>query len=100
MRGLRGGRRGLIPSRVHWSRDGQSLYLHSEQTRRTYAVRLERGQMVPKVPDRGFASMDEAIASLGARPIGPERAFIENDTSVYVYPRVSTHRNIYRISVP
>ena len=92
--------RGVTPPRVRWSRDGQSLYLHSEENRQTYVVRLGRGEMVPKMPDGGFASMQAAIAALGARPIGPERAFIENDTSVYVYPRITTHRNIYRIAVP
>jgi Tol biopolymer transport system component len=45
---------------------------------------------------RGIAGAAEV---LGARAIPDDRAYVSDDPSVYAFPRVSTHRNIYRVSV-
>jgi Tol biopolymer transport system component len=92
--------RGVTPPLLRWSPDGRFLYMHAAKIRRTYAIPLRPGQILPSFPRAGLPSM-EAVADLpGAREIPNERAFIGADPSLYAYPRVRTHRNIYRIAVP
>lgn len=91
--------RGVTPPLVRWSRDGMFLYLHSTRTRLTYAVPLRAGQILPRLPF-GFRLADVEKAVPGARAIPQQRAFMSADPSVYAYPRVVTHRNIYRIPIP
>jgi Tol biopolymer transport system component len=92
--------RGLTPPLVSWSRDGKLLYLHSEGTRLTYAVPLRSGETLPLLPASGIALGEVERSIAGARAIPQERAFMSVDPLVYAYPRVATHRNIYRIPVP
>jgi eukaryotic-like serine/threonine-protein kinase len=91
--------RGVTPALVRWSRDGRTLYLHSAPARQTYAVTLRPGQVVPDIPDGGFRDMPDAVQRLGGRPIPDQRAFVSPDGSAYAFPRLSTHRNIYRVRV-
>jgi DNA-binding winged helix-turn-helix (wHTH) protein/Tol biopolymer transport system component len=96
--------RGLTPPMVSWSRDGKRLYLYgidrTTETRKTYAVSLRPGQMVPALPDSGFTSIDATALSLGGRVISEERAFLGADPSAYAFIRRTTHRNIFRIRMP
>ena len=98
--------RGLTPPLVSWSRDGKRLYLHTIEflhaieSRKTYVISLQPGQMVPPLPDSGFRSIADAATSLGGRLIAGQRAFLSADPSVYAFPRLATHRNIFRIRVP
>jgi sugar lactone lactonase YvrE len=91
--------RGVTPSLVRWSRDGRFLYLHSTPTRQTYALALRPGEVVPRLPPGGFPQMADAAKALGAEPIADQRAFVSSDPATYAFPRVATHRNIYRIRV-
>jgi serine/threonine protein kinase/Tol biopolymer transport system component len=92
--------RGVTPPLMNWSRDGKLLYLHSKKTRQTYAVPLKQGQTLPPLPASGITMGDPDGSIAGARAIPQERPFMSTDPSVYAYPRVMTHRNIYRIPVP
>jgi len=98
--------RGLMPPLVSWSRDGKLLYLHATETlhaiesRRTYQVSLQPGQMVPPLPDSGFRSIGDAARSLRGRVISEQRAFLSADPSVYAFLRRASHRNIFRVRVP
>ena len=94
--------RGVTPPLVQWSRDGKYLYLHTTASRETFAVPLRPGQLLPtSFPSSGIRWSRDGFAALsGARALPQERAFPGQDPSVYAAPRVSTHRNIYRIPVP
>jgi Tol biopolymer transport system component len=92
--------RGVTPPLVKWSRDGKLLYLHSAPARQTFAVPLKSGQVLPPMPATGLASMADASKLPGARLLPDARVFSSADPSIYAFPRVSTHRNIYRVSVP
>jgi serine/threonine protein kinase/Tol biopolymer transport system component len=92
--------RGVTPPLMSWSRDGKLLYVHSTETRQTYAVPLKQGQILPPLPASGIDMGDAEGTIAGARAIPQARAFMSADPSVYAYPRVVTHRNIYRIPVP
>jgi hypothetical protein len=52
------------------------------------------------LPPGGLASLSAAANIPGAKTFPEPRAFGGADPSVYAYPRVTTHRNIYRIPVP
>ncbi len=92
--------RGVTPALVSWSSDGKFLYVHYTRKRQTYAVPLPRGQLLPPLPPEGLASLADAANLPGAKTFPEPRAFGGADPSVYAYPRVTTHRNIYRIPVP
>jgi serine/threonine protein kinase len=90
--------RGVTPALVRWSSDGSRLYLHSTVTRTTYVVQLPAGSQAPSLPERIFSIADAAKA-LGGQAIAEPRAFPSDDPNVYVFPKVSSHRNIYRVSL-
>jgi hypothetical protein len=92
--------RGVTPSLVSWSPDGKFVCLHATTTRRTYVVPLPSGQLLPRLPASGIGSMEAAAELPGAATISQQRAFVGPDPSTYAFPRVTTHRNIYRIRVP
>jgi eukaryotic-like serine/threonine-protein kinase len=88
------------PALVTWSRDGRFIYLHETGLRQTVAVPLSPGQALPALPAGGIASPMAAATIPGARVIAQHRAFGGLNPSVYAFPRVTTHRNIFRIPVP
>jgi len=90
----------VTPPLVSWSRDGKYLFLHTTATRETYELPLAAGHMTPMVPEGGFESIQKAAEALGAKPISDRLAFPSSDPGVYAFPRLATHRNIYRITVP
>jgi eukaryotic-like serine/threonine-protein kinase len=92
--------RGVTPSLVSWSPDGNFLYLHAATTRKTYVVPLRAGQLLPQLPAAGISSMEAAANLPGAVTISQQRAFVGPNPSAYAFPRVTTHRNIYRIHLP
>jgi Tol biopolymer transport system component len=92
--------RGVTPPVVSWSRDGKFIFLHSAwNTRETYAVPLRPGQVIPPLPAGGIRSVDDILTIQGAQKLGQLRAFQCGDPSVYVFMRVTSQRNIYRVPV-
>jgi hypothetical protein len=92
--------RGVTPALVSWSPDRKFLYVHYTGKRQTYAVPLHPGQLLPPLPPGGLAHLSDVANIPGAKTFPELRAFGGADPSVYAYPRVTTHRNIYRIPVP
>ncbi len=92
--------RGVTPPLISWSRDGKLLYLFSERVLQTYAIPLPSGAVLPPFSAGGLQLTDVESSLPAARTIGQPRAFMSPDPSVFAYPIVSTHRNIYRIPVP
>jgi len=92
--------RGVTPALLSWSMDQKFLYVHSTRTRQSYAVPLRPGQLLPPLPPGGLASLGDAAKLPDAKTFPEPRASGGSDPSVYAYPRVTTHRNIYRIPVP
>ena len=91
--------RGVTPALIRWSSDGRRLYMHSTITRTTYVVPLAGGSQLPALPDTPFASIEDAAKALGGRAIPDQRAYVSDDPDVYAFPKVSSHRNIYRVSL-
>jgi Tol biopolymer transport system component/predicted Ser/Thr protein kinase len=92
--------RGVTPPLIGWSRDGKLLYLFSERILNTYSIPLRPGDILPRLPAGGLDLSDVEKSLPEARMIAQSRAFMSADPSVFAYPIVSTHRNIYRIPVP
>ena len=92
--------RGVTPALLNWSSDQKFLYVHAAPTRRTYAVPLRPGHLLPSLAQEGLTYLSDAASLPGAKAFPESRAFGGADPSVYAYPRVTTHRNIYRIPVP
>jgi Tol biopolymer transport system component len=97
--------RGVTPPTIKWSSDGKLLYLHENATRHgvelpntTYVIPLQPGWM-ERLPASGFPSIDAAAVALGRRSTLGDRVFPSPDPSVYAFPRLSSHRNIFRIRV-
>jgi hypothetical protein len=95
-----GENRGITPPCVSWSPDGKYIYFNLRNARRTCAVPLAPGRNLPPLPASGIQTLEDAARLPGARIIAQDRAFMGPNPSVYVYPRITTHRNIYRIPVP
>jgi hypothetical protein len=96
--------RGVTPAEVSWSRDEKFLYVHlAEADRKTWVIPLPAGHAIPPWPGSGIHTARDVAAYLaklpGASTIPQQRAFLAADPSVYVYPQVAAHRNIYRIPV-
>jgi len=84
--------------RVSWSPDVKVLYLQATSTRQTYLVPLRSGQLLPHLQPSGIGSM---VAAAGFARGGDNLAAarLRPHPSAYMFPRVTTHRNIYRIRV-
>ncbi len=91
--------RGVTPPLVSWSPNEKFLYLHNAGNRKTYAIPLRPGQLLPALPAGGLSTLADAGTLPGAITIAEQRAYGGADPSVYSFPRVSTHRNIYRILI-
>ncbi len=91
--------RGVTPPLLSWSPDGKFLYAHGPAARESYAVPLPPGRLLPALPKEGLAGIVGAAKLPGAKTFPQQRAYGGADPSVYAYPRVTTHRNIYRITL-
>jgi eukaryotic-like serine/threonine-protein kinase len=92
--------RGVTPPLISWSGDGKVLYLFSERSSHTYSIPLKHGQILPPLPAEGLELSNVEKSLSDAHLIARDRAFMSSNPSVYAYPIVATHRNIYRIPVP
>ena len=91
--------RGVIPPMISWSRDGKLVNLFSDRMGRTFSIALQPGQALPALPGRRdrFSGRAEILPQGAREQFG---GFFSSGSSVYAYPIVTTHRNIYRISTP
>jgi hypothetical protein len=94
--------RDRTPPALSWSPDGDYLFLRLDQstdslyeTGKTYVVPLaQRGELV------SFASEAELTSRAGVHVV-PHGGLVPGPRpSLYAYTRATTHRNIYRISLP
>jgi sugar lactone lactonase YvrE len=85
---------------VSWSRDGKFLYLNDRDAREIYAVPLPPGRTLPPIPAADLGKIANAATGPDVVKIKEGRAFAGADPSMYAFPRLTTQRNIYRISVP
>jgi Tol biopolymer transport system component len=92
--------RGVTPPLISWSGDGKVLYLFSEWSFHTHSIPLQHGQILPPLPAEGLVLRSIGKSLSGAHQIAQDRAFMSSNPSVYAYPIIATHRNIYRIPVP
>jgi len=88
----------IRPPGVSWSPDAKFLYLNFRES--IYAIPLRLGQILPPIPASGFHSKEDVAVIPGARLIPEEGAFPGANPSIYAFTKVSSHRNIYRVSVP
>jgi serine/threonine protein kinase/Tol biopolymer transport system component len=95
-----GENRGVTPPAVSWSRDGKFLYLNDRDAREIYAVPLPPGRTLPPIPAADLGKIANAATGPDVVRIKESRAFGGANPSIYAFPRLTTQRNIYRISVP
>jgi len=87
-----------LPPPVSWSPDGRYVYLRVSGS--TLAVPLQRGNMLPSVPNGGFPSKDAVAALPGTRLISEAAGVYPGpNPAVHVLLKVSTQRNLYRVPV-
>jgi Tol biopolymer transport system component len=88
-----------IPFYFGWSPDSAFAYVNFANS--TYALPLQSGRLLPEIPAGGIQSKDNLAALPGARlVVEGERTVPGPNPSMYVFSKVSTQRNIYRVSVP
>jgi eukaryotic-like serine/threonine-protein kinase len=91
--------RGVIPPMIRWSRDGKLVNLFWDGVGRTYSIALQPGQVLPALPEGGIDFRDVRKSFPKAHEMNLA-AFFSSDSSLYAYPMLTTHRNIYRIPAP
>ena len=90
--------RGVTPPLVSWSPDMKHVYLHEPSwERHTYAIPLLDGRALPSLPKGGLGTEKEVAALVGAKLLPQARASGGAQPGEYIYVKVTTQRNIYRI---
>jgi len=88
-----------LPSDMEWSPDGKFMYLKFGGS--TFAIALPPGKMLPSIPASGFESKEAVARFPGARLVSEEpNVFPGPDPSIYAFTKVTTQRNIYRVTIP
>lgn len=97
----------MTSSRLRWSWDGLRVYwcfqygdAASFASGRTYVIPLRQGSALPPVPAGGFTTEAQIAALPGVQilpygDVGPGA-----DPNTYVFSRLTTTRNLYRIPLP
>jgi Tol biopolymer transport system component len=88
---------------LSWSRDQKSLYFKSillGMSRNTLIIPLRSGDALPHLPSSGLRSDRDLLALTGVQMIEEEDVFPGASPLVYAFTRKTTHRNLYRISIP
>jgi serine/threonine protein kinase len=90
------GDRGVTPPAVSWSHDMKEVYFYT-WAHQTFSIALKPGQLLPPT----LIDWSRKASTIPGAKLSPrERVFLSANRDVYAYAQVSTHRNIYRISVP
>jgi hypothetical protein len=82
---------------VTWAPDGRLLYVARSSARKTLAIPLPIGEMLPKLPPMGH--VDDPALFTGSRLIDAYPVAPGPVPSVYAYVKTTTHRNLYRIAL-
>ena len=94
------------PCMGRWTPDGGYLVLDwwgagaMDANRKTFAIPLRNGRMVPPLPPNGIKSRSDLDAVPGLRVIDQPVAVPGPDLATYAFTRTSVHRNLYRIPLP
>jgi len=102
---------GGTPQRIchcngRWTPDGGYLVLDwwgaagMDSSRKTFAIPLRNGKMLPPLPPNGIKSRSELDSIPGLRVIGQPSAVPGPGLETYAFTRTSVHRNLYRIPLP
>ena len=89
-----------------WTPDGKYLVLDwfgsggMDAGRKTFAIPLRNGRMLPPLPPNGIKSRSELDSIPGLRVIDQPSAVPGPDLATYAFTRASVHRNLYRIPLP
>jgi Tol biopolymer transport system component len=90
--------------RMRWSPDGKRSYMSVQYGQasafafgRTYVVPLASGSVLPEIPPGGFKSESELAALPGVEILPYGDVAVGSSPSTYVFSRVTTTRNLYRI---
>lgn len=91
---------------VRWPMNGESMFLSVVGGSQghvlgwgTYIVPLARGHAFPVLPPMGIASMADAAALPGAKPV--ERFVLPGlNEQIYAFTRTTVHRNLFQIPLP
>jgi hypothetical protein len=88
---------------LSWSRDQKALYFKSileGMGRSTYMIPLRSGESLPRLPSSGMQSDRDLLALPGVQVIEEEDVFPASSDVIYAFTRKTSHRNLYRISIP
>ena len=97
--GYRGG--GSVTTQVvSWSADQKLVYLAFMGGSAVFSVPLRTGSVLPPLPQTGIRSFDDVAGLPGAKSFPVPGAIPGANPSVYVYPKLTAQRNIYRVPVP
>ena len=83
---------------VRWSADGKLVYLAAMGGQAVFSIPLHANQILPALPSAGLRSVEEMAALPGATPLPKPFAVAGPKPSVYVYPKFTVQRNIYRVT--
>jgi hypothetical protein len=71
-----------------------------EAGRKTFAIPLRDGRMLPSLPPNGIKTRSDLDALPGLRVIDHPFAIPGPDLATYAFTRTSVHRNLYLIPLP
>jgi len=88
-----------------WSPDGKSLFVPVEDSSgtgpgRSLAIPLGPGETLPILPAGGITPLAEPNVVRGAKSVARGDLTPGKDPEHYVWVNTTTHRNLYRISLP
>ena len=84
---------------VGWSLDQNSMYVSLHDKLKTVVVPLKSGEAFPKSSNE-WVTNPELLRTPGVRVLDLPSVFPGPDASTYAFWRLSTQRNLYRISLP
>jgi dipeptidyl aminopeptidase/acylaminoacyl peptidase len=80
-----------------WSTDGKFFYVGSHVNRRTFAIPVPAGKVIPDFSVGGITDLKQAAALPGARTIEEGPISPGSDPSTYVFTKTDSQRNLFRI---
>jgi dipeptidyl aminopeptidase/acylaminoacyl peptidase len=87
-----------MPPPLSWAPDGRFVYVKFGSS--TYAIPLRPGETLPPMLAAGVASKEGLAALPGAMLVSEQEVYPGPEPSTYALMKVTSQRNIYRVSVP